>query len=1159
MNITELFIRRPVATTLLTIGIALTGVAAYFQLPVSSLPAVDLPTIMVQANLPGASPAVMSTSVATPLERHLGQIADVSEMTSTSSVGNTQIILQFGISRDINGAARDVQAAINAARADLPATLRSNPTYRKFNPADAPILIMSLTSPTLSKGQMYDAAATILQQKLSQIEGVGDVTLGGGANPAVRVEMNPKALFKYGLSPEDVRAAIASANANQPKGFLTDNSRRLQIYTNDQARTADDYRNLVVAVRDGQVIRLSDVSEVVDSVEDVRQMGLVDGKPAIVVRITRQPGANVIATVDRIKAALPRLRAQLPPQVDLEIGVDRTTATRASLNDVERSLAISIFLVVLVVLVFLRNGRAVIIPAVAVVVSLLGALSVMYLLHYSLDMLSLMALTVATGFVVDDAIVVLENITRHVEEGMPRFQAAILGAKEVSFTVISISISLVAVFAPIVLMGGIVGKFFVEFGVTLSASIIISLVVSLTFTPMMAARLGSLHETAAAVPSRTRMQQALWQASDWIERAFDGLTAAYGRSLAWALDHRRLIVVLLMATIGLNVFLFIQVPKGFFPQQDSGQLVGGMQVDQASSFPLTSEKFQRLAKIVSADPAVLHAVGFTGSGGGFLFASLKPKAERGGLSSDEIAQRLRPKLRRVAGASLFLQVQQEFRLGGRQSAAQYQYTLQSDDIDALRVWSEKLTNQLKLSPVLTDVNSDQQEHGLETFVTLDRDAASRLGVTAQQMDNILYDLFGQRQVSTIYNPLNQYHVVMEAEPDFTQFTDSLWDTWLTPVSATNATANSPAVSARLASPARLAVVTNPATQGPPNPSSTLTSRDPVPQPFLTLSRPAPSGPGGAASATVSTTTQTGSSSGVTGSATALNGAGASRTTTGATPAQTGNAVSTSATRMVPLATVANWQPNNTPVSVSHQGQTVAATISFNLVPGRSLSDAQTEMAAAIAAIGMPNAVHGSFQGTAGAFSATGSSPVLLIGGALLAVYMVLGILYESYVHPITVLSTLPSAGVGAFLALLVFHVEFSIIALIGVILLIGIVKKNAILIIDFALHAERAGATPMEAIYHASMLRFRPILMTTVAAILGAVPLALAFGEGGELRQPLGVTIIGGLVASQILTLLTTPVVYIYMDRLRHMQLFRRFGRRRPQPAPLHPVTGQGS
>ena len=1155
MNITELFIRRPVATTLLTLGIALTGVASYFQLPVSSLPAVDLPTIQVQANLPGASPAVMATSVATPLERHLGQIADVSEMTSSSSTGQTQIIMQFGLSRDVNGAARDVQAAINAARPDLPATLRSNPTYRKFNPADAPILIMSLTSPTLSKGQMYDAAATILQQKLSQVQGVGDVSLGGGANPGVRVELNPGALFKYGVSPEDVRAAIASANANAPKGFVSDGERRWQIYTNDQARTAADYRSLVIAMRDGQALRLSDVADVVDGVEDVRNMGLVDGKPAIVVRITRQPGANVIATVDRIKAELPHLRAQLPPQVDLEIGVDRTTSTRSSLRDVETSLGISILLVVLVVLVFLRNGRAVIIPAVAVVVSLLGALSVMYLLHYSLDTLSLMSLTVATGFVVDDAIVVLENITRHVEAGTPRFQAALIGAQEVSFTVISISISLIAVFAPIVLMGGIIGKFFVEFGVTLSASIIISLVVSLTFTPMMAARLGSFTQPSG----EGRPAGVLSRISLGLERGLDGLSWLYGRSLAWALDHRRVMMAVFVVVIGLNFYLFVQVPKGLFPQQDSGQLVGGMQVDQASSFDLTSEKFIRLQKIVSSDPAVLHAVGFTGGGGGFMFASLKPKAERGGLTSDQVAQRIRPKLMRVPGASLFLQVQQEFRLGGRQSAAQYQYTLRSDDIGLLRDWSEKLLNQLKRSPILTDVNSDQQEHGLELFVNLDRDAGARLGVTAQQLDNVLYDLYGQRQVSTIYNPLNQYHVVMEAEPKFTRFADSLSDVWLPPVSQTAATALSPAQSARLTSPAKLSQPVNPASGRPNGPASTVFSRDPAPAPYISLSRPATPGPGGGASASASTASTTASSSaaGVSGSTTALAGAGASRTTTGATAAQTGSALSTSAQRMIPLAALSSWGPNNTPVSVSHQGQTVAATISFNLVPGKSLSDAQAELASAKAIIGMPNAVQGSFQGTAAAFQDSGTSGPMLILGALLAVYMVLGILYESYVHPITVLSTLPSAGVGAVLALMMFHVEFSIIALIGVILLIGIVKKNAILIIDFALQAERAGATPMEAIYQASMLRFRPILMTTVAAILGALPLALSFGEGGEMRQPLGLSIIGGLIASQLLTLLTTPVVYIYMDKLRRLRLFRR--RPRPTGAPLSPLTEQGS
>jgi len=1156
VNITELFIRRPVATTLLTLGIALTGVAAYFQLPVSSLPAVDLPTIQVQANLPGASPAVMATSVATPLERHLGQIADVSEMTSNSSTGQTQIIMQFGLSRDVNGAARDVQAAINAARPDLPATLRSNPTYRKFNPADAPILIMSLTSPTLSKGQMYDAAATILQQKLSQVQGVGDVSLGGGANPGVRVELNPGALFKYGVSPEDVRAAIASANANAPKGFVSDGERRWQIYTNDQARNAAEYRSLVIAMRDGQALRLSDVADVYDGVEDVRNMGLVDGKPAIVVRITRQPGANVIATVDRIKAELPRLRAQLPPQVDLEIGVDRTTSTRSSLRDVETSLGISIVLVVLVVLVFLRNGRAVIIPAVAVVVSLLGALSIMYVMHYSLDTLSLMALTVATGFVVDDAIVVLENITRHVEAGTPRFEAALIGAKEVSFTVISISISLIAVFAPIVLMGGIIGKFFVEFGVTLSASIVISLIVSLTFTPMMAARLGSFTHAADAEGGRAGLVTRM---SVGLERMLDGLTRLYGRSLAWALDHRRVMLVVLAVVIGLNVFLYVEVPKGLFPQQDSGQLVGGMQVDQASSFDLTSDKFVRLQRIVSSDPAVLHAIGFTGGGGGFMFASLKPKAERGGLTSDQVAQRIRPKLLRVPGASLFLQVQQEFRLGGRQSAAQYQYTLRSDDIALLREWSEKLLNQLKRSPILTDVNSDQQEHGLEMFVTLDRDAGSRLGITAQQLDNVLYDLYGQRQVSTIYNPLNQYHVVMEAEPRFTRFADSLHDVWLPPVSQTAATALSPAQSARLTSPARLAQPVNPASGQPNGPASTLFSRDPAPTPYISLSRPATPGPGGGASASSSSTQATGSAAGagVSASTTALAGAGAARTTTGATSAQTGSALSTSAQRMIPLAALSSWGPNNTPVTVSHQGQTVAATISFNLVPGKSLSDAQAELAAAKAAIGMPGAVQGAFQGTAAAFQDSGASVPLLILGALVAVYMVLGILYESYVHPITVLSTLPSAGVGAVLALMMFHVELSIIAVIGVILLIGIVKKNAILIIDFALQAERAGATPMEAIYQASMLRFRPILMTTVAAILGALPLAVAFGEGGEMRQPLGLSIIGGLIASQLLTLLTTPVVYVYMDRLRRLKLFGR--RPRPTGAPLSPLTEQGS
>ena len=1153
MNIAALFIKRPVATTLLTIGIALTGVAAYFQLPVASLPAIDLPTIQVSARLPGASPEVMATSVATPLERHLGLIADVSEMTSNSSVGQSQITLQFGLSRDIDGAARDVQAAIAAARADLPTTLRSNPTYRKFNPADQPILIMALTSPTMTKAQIYDAAATILQQKLSQLQGVGDVTLGGGANPAVRIELNPQALFKYGLSPEDVRAAVASTNGNQAKGFVADDTRRFQIYTNDQAKLARDYRDVVVAMRDGQAVRLSDVAQITDDVEDVRNLGLVDGKPGIVVRITRQPGANVIATVDRIRAALPKLRAQLPSQIYLTVEVDRTLSTRGSLFEVERSLAISTVLVVLVVLVFLRNGRAVIIPAVAVVVSLLGALSVMYLLKYSLDNLSFMALTVATGFVVDDAIVVLENITRYAESGMSRFEAALKGAGEVAFTVISISISLIAVFLPILLMGGIMGKFFVEFGVTLSASIVVSLIVSLSFTPMMAARL--VDEPGYQPPSQRRSfyHRALGWTSRQLEMGFDHLTRTYGRSLSWALDHRRVVMGLLVGTIGLNIYLFTVIPKGFFPHQDTGQLIGGLQVDQASSFALTSQKFVRLQNIILRDPAIDHAVGFTGSGGGFMFMSLKPKSAREpGLTGDMVAQRLRPKLMRVPGASLFLTVPQEFQLGGRQSAAQYQYTLQSDDLDLLRVWSERLLSQLKRSPILTDVNTDQQVHGLESFITLNRDYGSRLGVTAQQLDNVLYDLFGQRQVSVIYNPLNQYYVVMEGQPSFTQYADSFFDTWVPPVAQATASASAPAISARTTSPAILARLAGPSTQRPPNPSLSLATREPAPVPWASLSQPQET-TSGAASATPQAASSV-SASGLTGSATALSGAGTTRTTTGNGQAQTGQAISTTAERMIPLASMASWGPNNTPLSISHQGQTVATTLSFNLAPGYSLSDAQTTIKDAIAQIGMPNQVSGGFQGTAQQFQASLSSEPMLIAAALLAVYLVLGILYESFVHPITVLSTLPSAGIGAILALMIFHLEFSVISLIGLILLIGIVKKNAILIIDFALHGEREGLTPMEAIYRASMLRFRPILMTTVAAVLGAVPLALGLGEGGELRQPLGVAIIGGLIASQILTLLTTPVVYIYMDRLRQKRPVARpdsrGGLTSPQPIP---------
>ncbi|MEW6597749.1 MAG: efflux RND transporter permease subunit [Pseudomonadota bacterium] len=1155
MNFTHLFINRPVATTLLTIGVALTGIAAYFALPVSSLPSVDFPTIQVNANLPGASPQVMATSVATPLERRLGQIADVTEMTSNSSTGQTGITLQFGLDRNIDGAARDVQAAINAARADLPSTLRSNPNYRKINPADQPILILTLQSPTLTNAQIYDAASTVLQQRLSQVEGVGDVSLGGGASPAVRVDYDPHALARAGLSPEDLRNAIFSANANQPKGFIDDGPRRLQIYTNDQARTADDYRNLVVAVRNGAIIRLSDVAKVFDSQEDMRQLGLANGKPAIVVRITRQPGANMIATVDRIRALLPQLRNQMPPQVDLEVAVDRTTTTRGSLFEVERTLLIATVLVVLVVLVFLRNGRATLIPGVAVTVSLLGAVAFMFLFKFSLDNLSLMALTVATGFVVDDAIVVLENITRHVEEGTPRYEAALKGAAEVGFTVFAISISLVAVFIPLLAMGGIIGRLFREFAVTLSASILVSMVVSLTATPMMSARLIDAKPSGGASSGKPSVFARI---SQWLDGFFAWVTATYEKSLGWALAHRRFVVGILVAAIALNVYLYIIIPKGFMPQQDTGQLVGGLQVDQASSFTLTAGKMTRLQEIVSKDPDVSHVVGFTFGPGGFTFGALKSKPERSapGVTTDDVISRLRPQLARVAGAQLFLQTVQDFRVGGRQSAAQYQYTLQSDDLNALRTWSERLKTYLMHSAVVTDVNSDQQEHGLETYINVDRDQASRLGVTMQQVDNILYDNFGQRQVSTIYNPLNQYHVVMEADPPFDQFTDSLNNTYIPPAVATAATAASPAVSARLSNPALGDRPPNVAAHPAPNPAATEFSRAAAPTPFFT--RPPSSlistGGGSAAGGVVASS---GSSAGLTSASTALAGAGVARTSTGGGASgqqQTGQAVSTGASRMTPLPAFATYALNPTPLSISHQGQSVAATLSFNLQPGKSLSDARAEVAAAMQAIGMPANVHGGFAGTAQAFEASLANEPLLILAALVAVYLVLGVLYESYVHPITVISTLPSAGVGALLALMLFHIEFSIIALIGVILLIGIVKKNAIMIIDFALQAEREGMSPEDAIYRASMLRFRPILMTTTAAILGALPLAVGFGEGGELRRPLGVAIIGGLLASQVLTLITTPVVYLGMDRLRH----RGRRRRKAGAGPVAPAPQGG-
>jgi multidrug efflux pump len=1073
----EPFIRRPVATTLLTIGVALAGAIAYFRLPVSPLPQVDFPTISVQASMAGASPDVMAATVATPLERHLGQIADVTEMTSSSSAGATRITLQFGLDRDIDGAARDVEAAINAARADLPTALRSNPTYRKVNPADAPIMILSLTSETLTAGQLYDAADTILSQKLSQVSGIGQVQVGGSSLPAVRVELNPSALFKYGVGLEDVRAALAAANANTPKGSVDIGGQRFQIYTNDQASRAAEYQNLIIAYRNGSPVRLSDVAEILDSVENVRNLGLTNGKPAVLVILYRQPNANIIDTVDRVKALIPALKASIPTDIEVTVANDRTITIRASLHDVERTLLVAIALVVLVVFLFLRNGRATLVPAVAVPISLLGTFGAMYLLNYSLDNLSLMALIVATGFVVDDAIVVLENITRHVEAGMPRFEAAIQGASEVGFTVLSMSLSLVAVFLPILLMGGIVGRLFREFSITLAVAVLVSLLVSLTTTPMMCSRF---------VKFKSESEQGKFYKKS--ERVFEWMLNHYASSLRWALRNRGFVMFLLAATVAFNFYLYIVIPKGFFPQQDTGRLTGGIQADQEISFQAMSRKLQQFMRIVMSDPAVDTVAGFTGGGSngggqvnsGFVFVSLKAKSERK-LSADEVIGRLRPKLNQVAGARLFLQSVQDIRVGGRQSNAQYQYTLQADSIAELYKWAPRLADALQNVPQLTDVNSDQQQNGLEIEVAVDRDTASRLQLNPAAIDNTLYDAFGQRDVSTIYNALNQYHVVMEVAPRFWQSPDTLKDVWVSTAGGT--------VSGSQSTNAVAGTVT-------------------------------------------STQTASANTAAALAQNTAINQATNSLAQSGHGTASTGSADSTAAEQMVPLAVFSKYGPGNTPLAVNHQGTFVATTISFNVAPNVSLSTATDAIKRAADQIGMPSTIHGSFQGTARTYEESLKNEPVLILAALAAVYIVLGILYESVIHPITILSTLPSAGVGAVLALLLFHSEFSIIALIGVILLIGIVKKNAIMMIDFALEAQRhEHKDAREAIYTASLLRFRPIMMTTMAAMLGALPLALGTGDGAEMRQPLGISIVGGLIVSQVLTLYTTPVMYLYLDR----------------------------
>ncbi|UOD30287.1 efflux RND transporter permease subunit [Massilia violaceinigra] len=1047
MNLSEPFVRRPIATVLLTLGIALAGIGAFFVLPVSPLPQVDFPTISVSASLPGASPDTMSTSVATPLERRLGVISGVNEMTSSSGSGSTRVSLQFDLNRKIDSAAREVQAAISAARADLPSTLKSNPTYRKANPSDAPIIILALTSKTKSPGQIFESVSNLVQQKLAQVQGVGDVEIGGGSLPAVRVELLPYALNRYGVSTEDVRAAIQSTNANRPKGAIEGNGLRLQIYsqasTATGGRSAADYRSLVVAWRNGAAVRLDDVAEVIDGVENVNTLGLFNGQPAVIVLITRQPGANVIETVDGVRALIPSLQAQLPQDVKLEVASDSTNSIRSSLAEIELTLIISILLVVLVVSLFLRSVRATIIPAVATVVSLLGTFGVMYMLGFSLNNLSLMALTVATGFVVDDAIVVLENTARHIENGMDRMQAALLGAREVGFTVLSISLSLVAVFIPLLFMGGQVGRLFREFAVTLSAAVMISLVISLTTTPMMCAWL----------LKPTDIERQPGRLARWAERGFDRIHKAYEHSLDWALDSIALVMLIFVFVIGLNVYLFSAAPKGFFPQQDTGQISGGIRADQSISFQAMQAKLKQLVDIIRRDPAVATVVGFTGggrAGGGFMFINLKPVSERSDGGQAVIA-RLRPQLARVTGVSMFLNPVQDLRMGGRQSNSTYQYTLKSDNRADLKLWAGKLADSMKRQSALVDVDTDQAENGVEMFVQIDKDSAARLGINPRDVDNALYNAFGQRQVTTIYDELNQYSVIMGVAKQYQQSPEALNDVYV-PSRGTSSSG------------------------GAATPANTTASRDP----------------------------------------------------------SSGQALSSEATTMVPLSAIASFAESSTPTSVNHQDGELATTVSFNLAPGSNLAAGQAAVKQAEADIGMPTNVRGSFQGTARAADESNKEQPMLIAAAIVVIYIVLGILYESLVHPITVLSTLPSAGVGAVLALLLFKMEFSIIALIGVFLLIGIVKKNAILIIDFALEAERTrGLLPLAAVREACLLRFRPILMTTLAAALGALPLAIGFGEGSELRRPLGIAIIGGLIASQVLTLLTTPVVYVVMDKLR--------------------------
>jgi multidrug efflux pump len=1036
MNLSALFIHRPVGTTLLTIALALSGVIAYQFLPVAPLPQVEYPTIEVQASLPGASPEIMASAVATPLERQFGRIAALNEMTSTSFLGATRITLQFDLSRNINAAARDVQSAINAARGQLPANLPSTPFYRKSNPSDSPVVILALTSDLVGRARMYDMASSILQQKLSQVPGVGRVVVGGGALPAVRVDVNPTILNSYGLSLEDVRAVLSTANANRPKGEIAENGRAWTLNTTDQLLQAADYQPVIISYRQGAAVRLADVADVVDASEDIRNTGLVNGKPAILLLVWRQPGANIIDTVDRVRDMVPQLQAEIPPTVNLSIAIDRTTTIRASVHEVQRTLGLSILLVILVVFVFFRTVRTALIPSVVVPVSLIGTFGAMYLLGYSINNLSLMALTIATGFVVDDAIVVIENIMRHLEEGIPPRQAALLGAKEIGFTVLSITISLLAVFIPILLMGGIFGRLFREFAVTLAVAVGVSMVVSLTTTPMMCAYLLRAHSHEG--------HGWLYRASEWV---FESLLRLYEVTLGWVLRLRLLRIVPLhflvllgtLATIGYTIHLYQAIPKGFFPQQDTGGLFGQIQADQSASFQAMRQLLQQFVDLIGEDPAVDSVLGFTGGsyGGSVntarMFVALKPLDERK-VSVDQVRVRLSSKLARVPGARLGMQPNQDLRVGGRLSATQYQFTLQGDNVRELNEWAPRVLSKMRSLPMLTDVFTDQQDRGLEASLVIDRATAARLGISTAAIDDTLYDAFGQRQVSTMYKQLNQYHVVLEVGSDFWQNPEGLNHIY----------------------------------------------------------------------------------------------------------------VRSANRNLVPLSAFTHYTPSNAPLTVNHQGLFPAVTISFNLTPGTALGDAVTAVEQATREISLPASIRGSFQGTAQAFQDSLASQPVLIAAALVAVYIVLGVLYESYIHPVTILSTIPSAGVGALLALQLYKTDLSIIAIIGIILLIGIVKKNAIMMIDFALEAERTeGKTPEAAIFQACLLRFRPIIMTTMAALLGGLPLALGTGTGAELRRPLGITIVGGLLFSQMLTLYTTPVVYLYLDRFQHWCTRLRRGRKR--------------